>query len=300
VLSICTLRSHAQEVLYRNSQVGVNAGLQLAFGTHVQRIGLCVQFYYLRQHFQANSELRLQYNVRALGPRLKYPELILSQGLVYAWGPTRNYYNPFLGALSNQSNYTNSVAYAYNAYFTRIGTTQQTGQIAIQIKDVSLIAENDLLARPALDRFRTGAFLLQYQYKQFWQAGISSVMWTGQMGHKAATDRLEIRTGCYMDTTGSVYTNVSHGLLQAQFKYAGPYSQVLQVAAGVDAEQVRNAIQNHVFHDMRFIPKKINHSKNCHIPMLDTEGNAYLYKDGQLIRKPRAVFDVGLNQGVFY
>jgi hypothetical protein len=205
-----------------------------------------------------------------------------------------------MGSISNQSNYSNSVAYAFNVYLNKRKTHQVTGTIAFQFNAISFIAEDDLFAKPALDRFRTGAFLIYYQHEDILQAALNCSMWTGKMGRQTNIDNEHFYAGCYIDTIGAVYHNYSHGLLSAQIKYHFAYSQTAQLNVGIDAEQVRNAIQNHLFHDMRFIPKKINKTKNCHIPMLDQNGEQYLYHEDQEIRKARFYMNAFTNAGNFY
>lgn len=290
----------AQDQQTKSSQLGVNLTVNAAFGTHFQRIGFNVNVYFTQGAFQSNSEIRLYYNFKSLGPKLRYGEVVLSQGVLFGYGSVKYFNNPFMSSISNQTRYTNSVAYSYNAYFNHYKTTQQTGIFALQFDKVSIITENDLLARPALDRFRTAAFLVQYQYDSLVQAAVNCSMWTGKMGFKHKTDRPEIATGCYMDTLGGIYSNTSHGLLSAQLKYYVGYSQNVQVNAGIDAEQVRNAVQNKFIHDMPLLPKKWHKGKNCHIPMLDQNGNAYLYEENQKIRKAKLFLNGYTNANVFY
>jgi hypothetical protein len=291
---------NAQDLLATEKNWGFNAGLNLAFGTHIRRLGVNLNFFFVSNFFQANSEVRAYYSFKNLGPHLKTPELVLSQGVVFGYGDRNFFFNPFISSVSNQTNYKNSFAYSYNAYINTINTEQQTGIIVFQVHEYSLLAENDILARPALDRFRTGAFMLQYQYLDMFQAGINGTLWTGKMGYKAGIINPKFHYQCYMDTTKSEYPNYSHGLLSAQLKYHVGYSQTVQLNAGIDAEQIRNAIQNEFIHDMVFIPKKWNKARNCHIPMLDKNGNQYLYKDGQEIREPKAYLNFFTNAGVFY
>ena len=290
----------AQDLVTSSQNTGFNVGLNLAFGTHFQRLGINLNFFYLNNFFQANTEVRAYFNFKSLGPKLHYPELVLSEGLVFAYGATKTLFNPFLSSVSNQTKYLNSVAYSYNAWFNKRKTTQQTGVIAIQVNQFSLITENDILARQMLDRFRTAACLIQYQYEDKFQAAVNCSMWTGSMGFKHPVERPEFYYNCYMDTIGGVYTNTSHGLLSAQFKYNVGYSQNVQLNAGMDAEQIRNAVQNRFFHNMRFIPRKWNRARNCHIPMLDTNNNPYLYNEGQKIRSPRLFLNAFTNANAFY
>jgi hypothetical protein len=290
----------AQELLVHNSGMGFNVGVNFAVGTHFQRFGINLHFYYTRDFFQLNSELRAYYNLKSLGPKRSYPELLLAQGLTFGFGKQQDLFNPFLSSVSNQTGYRNCVAYSYNAWFNKQRTTQQTGVIAFQAGDFSLITENDIFARPLLDRFRTAACLLQYQYKDILQAAVSCSMWTGSMGQRREIRRPEFHYECYMDTTGGVYANTSHGLLSAQIKYNIGYCQNLQLNAGIDAEQVRNAVQNKFIHDLRFIPKKWNKAKNCHIPMLDSNDQPYLYGENQKIRKPRLFLNLYSDASLFY
>lgn len=300
ILLLISSRLSAQDLLASDQNFGFNVGLNLAFGTHFQRLGVNLNFFYLNNFFQANSEVRAYFNFKSLGPKLKYPELVLAQGLVLGYGATHNFFNPFLSSVSNQTKYLNSVAYSYNAWFNKRKTTQQTGIIALQFDKFSLITENDILARQTLDRFRTAACLIQYQYEDKFQAAVSCAMWTGSMGRQHEIKRPEFNYECYMDTSGGVYANTSHGLLSAQIKYNAGYSQNVQLNAGIDAEQVRNAIQNKLIHDLRFIPKKWNKAKNCHIPMLDTKDNPYLYLEDQKIRKAKLFLNAFTNANLFY
>lgn len=286
----------AQDLLVNENHLGFNAGVCLGFGTHFQRLGLNLNFYYLNDHVQVNTELRAYYNFRSLGPRGRYSELVVSEGLVYAYGNKRNFFNPFLSSVSNQTTYEHSVGYSYNVYLNKRNTSQFTGLLALQFRDIRFVTENDLLARPMHDRFRTAALLLQYQYQDLYQAGLNCTLWTGKMGFKTVNDRFP--NNCYMDTVPGVYPNSSHGLLSLQFNYHPGYSQNLQASAGVDAEQVRNTVQNKFIHDLPFLPKKWN--KNCHIPMIDSEGKQYLYLENQKIRKPKLFLNLYSNAGLFY
>lgn len=289
-------RLSAQDLVLQEQGFGFNGGLCIAFGTHFQRLGLTLNFFYLNDQFQANTEVRAYYNFRTLGPARAHPELVLSQGLVYAYGKKRDFFNPFLTSVSNQSGYEHAFGYSYNLYLNRKKTTQVTGLVAIQVRDFRFITENDLLARPMHDRFRTAAVLLQYQYEDQFQAAINCALWTGKMGFKQ--ENTAFPRGCYMDTVPGVYPNSSHGLLSLQVNYHAGYSQNLQANAGVDAEHVRNVVQNKIIHDLPFLPKRWN--KNCHIPMIDSEGKQYLYLENQKIRRPKVLLNVFGNPGLFY
>lgn len=282
------------------SRWGANAGLIAALGNRFQRVGLTLQGYYTYGHGQANAEVRLYRNYRNLGPRIRYNELVTSLGLLAGWGDRRRMDNPFLSVVGNQTGYSNSIGYAYNLYLNKIGTTQRTGTIALQFGSFSILSENDIFARATLDRYRTGAFLLQYQHLDKYQLALNCTMWTGEMGTNKVTNDKDFPFAAYMDTTGGRYTQYSHGLLSGQFKTVLPAYQAVQASAGIDAEKVRNAIQNRVMHDMPFLPRKWRNPKNCHIPMVDTAGNPYLYRKGQQVRKPELYWNAFSGAALFY
>lgn len=284
---------------YRAENFGLAVGASLSVGNKVQRIGINLNAYYYYDFAQVNAEVRLYHYLKNLGPSIEHNEAVVSGGLVLSTGKKQDYFNPFINVYSNQTNRKYSIAYAYNAYFNKIKTKQQTGIIALQFDAVSLITENDLYARPTLDRFRTGAFLIQYQYQNIFQAAINCTMWTGQMGNAVRDDKTFPHIG-YMDTIGGVYTNYSHGLLSAQVKANIGYAQNVQANIGIDAEQVRNFVQNRLFHDMIFIPRKWFTPINCHIPMLDENNMQFLYKKDQKIKRPTVYWNAASNPSAFY
>jgi hypothetical protein len=276
---------------------GINVGFVSAIGTHVQRFGFVFQGYYVERFAQINAAVRVYTNFRNLGPRGEHTEFNGALGLCLGYGKTTTDINRFVSSIGNQTGYKNSFAYSYNIWYNRVHTSQVTGIAAFQFDRISVILENDLLAKPMLDRFRTGAFLVQYQ-DHYVQYAVNCTLWTGQMGQQVRNDSLFPHKG-YLNTVGSTYGNLSHGLLSAQVKFANDYGQYLQANAGIDAEQVRNAVQNRFIHDMPFIPKKFN-KQNLHIPMIDTTGNQYLYRRDQVIRKPKLVLNGYTSPNIFY
>lgn len=300
LLAFLIQKVHSQESLYPNSNYGIYAGLNLAFGTHVQRLGLNIGFYYYYESFQSNTEARFYRNRKNLGPPQSHNEMVLSQGILYAYGKRTKGTNVFMSSVSNQTGYDHSIAYTFNAYLNKIGTTQQTGIFALQFQEVYCMVENDLLARPSLDRFRTGAFLLMYQYQNLYQFALNCTLWTGQMGNRRELEDPTSFSHCYMDTSGGKFTRYSHGIFLVQMKAALPYHQNVQLNAGVDAEQIRNVMQNKLFHDMVILPKNWRPKSNCHIPMIDQNGDAYLYKAEQKIKQASVFLNAFLNPSVFY
>ncbi len=287
----------AQQIQENN--YGINGGVIIAIGNKFDRIGINVNAYYLKNHFQLNPELRVYINFKNLGPKKQYFEGVASLGLVYGYGKVSSDTNYFYSAVSNQTQLKNSVGYAFNWYFNTVGTSQQTGIVSFEFSQVNFIAENDIFARPKLDRYRTGAFLLQYREERA-QFGINSTLFTGEMGNKVSDESYPY-THIYKNRDGGNHTEISHGLLSAQFQYVTSSSyQKIQGSLGVDSEKVRHAIQNRVVHDLIFLPKNWRKKDNAHIPMLDENGKQYLFQENQKIRPTSFYYNLFSNPGLFY
>lgn len=142
---------YGQLELHKN--YGFNVGFVSSFGTHVQRFGIVVQGYAVYNFAQVNASFRIYDNFKNLGPKGEHAELNASLGLCLGYGKTSREKNLFMSSISNQTGYKNSVAYSYNIYFNKIKTSQVTGTVAFQFNHFSIISENDILAKPILDRF---------------------------------------------------------------------------------------------------------------------------------------------------
>jgi hypothetical protein len=289
------LRTNAQFEQYKNC--GFQVGFVSAIGTHFQRLGFVTQAYYVNNFAQINASFRVYDNFKNLGPKGEYLELCTSLGLVLGYGKMIYQQNYFISCVSNQTGYKNSVSYCYTVWYNKIKTSQVTGIIAFQFNQFSIISENDLLAKPILDRFRTGAILLQYQDKYI-QYSLNCTMWTGKMGITVRNDTL-FPSG-YVTSKDGVYSNISHGLLSGQVKFANEYGQYFQLNAGIDAEQVRNTVQNKLIHDMAFLPRRLVKSSNCHIPMLDVNNEQFLKRPNQHIKKPTLFLNTFTSPSIFY
>lgn len=275
-------------------ELSKNYGFQIGFvgalGTHVNRFGISFQGYYTHRFAQLNVGFRLYDNFKNLGPTGEHIEFNGFAGLCIAYGKSTSEQNIFLNPVSNQTGYNNSVAYSYNWWVNKKGTTQVTGIIALQFQKISIITENDVFAKPSLDRFRTGAILLQYQHKNF-QYAINATMWTGQLGQAVTNDTLFPYKG-YMNANEAMYPFLSHGLLSGQIKWANEFGQYLQANAGADAEQIRNVIQNKAMHTI--------FTTNYHMPMINDNNKQFLYRKEQHIKKPKPFINVYSNPQLFY
>ena len=288
-------KTYSQFEQYKNC--GFQVGLVSSIGTHIQRIGIVTQAYYVANFAQLNASFRMYGNFKNLGPKGEYLELCSSMGLVMGYGKKKNQSNCFISSIGNQTGYKNSISYSYNVWYNKIKTSQVTGILAFQFDKFSIITENDLLAKPILDRFRTGAILIQYQDK-YVEYAVNCTMWTGKMGIAIKNDTL-FPSG-YVTSKDGVYSNLSHGLLSGQVKFANEYGQYFQINAGVDAEQIRDAVQNKLIHDMFFLPRRLCKSKNCHIPMLDINHEQYLKRPNQQIKKPSLFLNAHTSPNIFY
>lgn len=278
--------------------MGINVGIVAALGNKFDRLGFVVNGYYTKDAIQVNTAFRCYYNFKAIGPKKRYFEATSSIGLVVGYGSLTSDSSFFFNPVSNQTLRKNSLGYAFNFYFNNIGTSQQTGTISIEVDHFNIVAENDLFARPKLDRYRTGAFSILYQNNRY-RGGINSSLFTGQMGHKVE-DANYPYSHLYKSDIDGKYTQNSHGLISAQFGYVGKHYQTYQGNIGLDAEKVRHAIQNRFIHDMIFLPKKWRRKSNAHIPMIDSEGNQYLFKEDQKIKSTSLYFNTFMNPSIFY
>lgn len=296
---VLTSNRHAFAQQIQKNNYGINGGIVIALGNKFDRIGININGYYLKNNFQFNPGLRVYINFKNLGPKKQYAEANISLGVVYGYGKTNSDTNLFLSSISNQTKRKNSIGYSFNYYFNAIGTSQQTGIISFEFNQISFIAENDLFARSRLDQFRTGAFLLQYRNENY-QYGINSTLFTGRMGAKIKDDSYPY-SRIYKDTTDGKYAQHSHGLLSLQFQYVFPNSfQKTQASIGADSEKIRHAVQNRFIHDMVFLPKSWRKKDAAHIPMLDENGNQFLYKQNQKVKPASVYYNLFLNPGLFY
>jgi len=282
-------------------EFGGMVGVSLTFGSHVNRLGVIAKAYYAGSQFQANTELGLHYNLKALGPPLAGPEARASLGGVFAWGDTDVADNLFLSPVSNQTGHKYSLAYAYNYYWDKIGTSQPTGTVALQWDAVHLISENDILAGRGGDRYRTGAATVAYRTEKV-RSAIKAVLWTGDTGkntRKVKDTGYPSRFG-YRDMSRAPHGAYSHGILSAQVQYVWCGFQSIGAEIGMDSEKIRHRLQNEFIHDMVFIPGRWVTSDNPHVPMRDAQGGPYLFQEGQTIKPAEPFAAISMNPSLFY
>ena len=290
----------AQDNPFKSESNGFTGGLNISFGSHVKRTGVFVGGYYYKDFLQVNAIARWYFNFKNLGELQRGTEKHMGIGLAYAFDESVYTPNHFVSVTGSQTGKKYSIGYGYNFYWDHRKTSQRTGTVGFQLGALDLVHENDGLAIHS-DKYRTATLYIGYRW-DYHRIGVNSILWTGDAGSSAVNEVKESnfsRFG-YKDLSQAEYGHFSHGLLSFQYDYAMDYYQVANVNIGVDSERVRNVLQNLIVHDLYFWPKKWNPAKNPHVPMLDTDGNPYLYLKEQEIRKSLFYFNLGLNETLFY
>jgi hypothetical protein len=285
---------------------GFTAGLSFSFGNKVNRIGLRTNVFYGYQFIQVNAQVNILYNFQTLALKNKTPELQVGIGTQIGWSKTDSVKNRFIGLIDKNMPYNYSFGYTYLHYWDKQKTSQGSGIWNVNIKNFIFATQNDLFGwgQGWRDRFRTGALILQYRYLDT-KFALKSEFWTGDYTgcSKVFDDKnYPARFGYYLNDKG-VFTNKSAGLLSLQIDQIIPnipYQQIARVNIGVDSERVRYAIQNKFMHDMPFYTDKMVKRHLLHYPMLDENGNQYLFNDGQTIKPTTLYFNLGLNEILFY
>lgn len=285
-----------------DSYYGVSAGLSFSFGNKANRIGVLVGGYYTYGFVQLNGTLNGYYNFQSLGTKLSTPELQLGIGAEFGFGNKDSLRNEFIGLTENNLQSTYSIGYSYLYYFDKIETSQGSGIISLTLDNFKIATENDLFGagKGWRDRFRTGAVLLEYQYLNT-KFSINSTLWTGDF-----TGCMWIRDSDYPGRFGyrendkSICGDYSLGLLSIQVQHLFPYQQIGRINIGIDSEKIRHTFQNKLIHDQPFFKPQWVKRKPPHIPMIDSKGDQYLFKEGQKIRPPTFYFNIGGNNNPFY
>ena len=283
---------------------GYSVGLAFSFGSEYNRIGLHASAYYTYNFVQINSSIKGYYNFQSLGPKNKTLELQLGGGLQIGYGRTDTVHNNFIGITENNTKFKNSFGLGYIRYWDKQGTSQSTGIINANIQNFNLVTENDLFGnlRKQKDRYRTGAFLVEYQYATT-KIGINALLWTYDYSHCTVmvneNSKKWARFGYYSDNDVSDRSS-SLGLLSIQIKQWLPYNQQAQLNLGINSEKFRNAFQNEFIHDQPFLPTALVKRKPAHIPMFTANNKQYLHLPNQQIKPTKLYFNLGLNNMPFY
>lgn len=288
----------------QNMDYGYTVGLSFSFGTEVNRIGVHGALYATYGFAQVNLGTSFYHNFQSYGLKDKMIELQSGAGLQFGFGRTDTLRNNFIGLMENNTFHDLSAGLAYLYYWDRQGTSQSTGIIGLNAYNWTICTENDLFGNfiHQKDRYRTGAFLIEYQYLNT-KIGVEAVLWTHdyseckRIQQQGETDWA--RFGYYEDKNVKDRAH-SLGLFSFQLKQWLPYNQQAELNVGVNSEKVRNVIQNEFIHDQPFFPDALVKRKPAHIPMMTTSSEQYLYLPNQVIKPASFYFNIGLNTLSFY
>jgi len=283
----------------------IKIGLVLEFGTHINRLGVLASSATNIDATQFNAELKGYYNFKSYGPPLKGIETVWSLGLAQGVGKKSNDNYPLVDSRYFNTGKRYSLGFTFRKYQDRIETSQSTGTIYFNADAFFLNFENDLFGNThGKDRFRTGGVSLNYFHDR-WLYSLKNIIWTGETRcHEKVsyTDTDYPSRYGYHDVTKCKYGNYAHGIGAFSVSYIPEdwFGQFFSFSMGIDHEQIRHFFQNRLIHDMYFVPDGINPSRNLHYPMLDTEGNPYLFLKDQVLKKPKWYFQLGANTHDLY
>lgn len=294
LLLICTIRAN-------NDNFGGKIGLSFQFGTHIQRIGLMYQIYYFNNISQIGHGTSLHFNRKALGAKGAGLELQSQASIQLFWGESAEYKKHLLNEFSLLAEEQYAAGLLYKFYYDKVESSQATGSIFCQINRVGFVMENDFLSftNGHEDKFRTGSIAFSYTHDSLLFA-IQSTLWTGKGldGQHINNSEYPSKYG-YKDLSKAKHGKLSHGILAFRMDYLYKYNQALRFESGIDAEQIRHALQNKLMHDF-LIPSNKNMNGNPHYPMLQENGSPYLFENNQKIREPRLYLQIGTNPFMFY
>ena len=280
-------------------------GLIVEFGTHIDRLGVLASTATQLEATQFNVEWKGYYNFKSFGPPSQGIETVWSLGLAQGFGRRTSDEYPLIDSRNFSTGKRYSLGYTFHKYQDRIETTQGTGTIYLKVDAFFLNFENDLFGNThGRDRFRTGGISLNYFHKR-WLYSVKNIIWTGETRCQEKVSYTDTdypsRYG-YHDVTKCKYGNYAHGIAALSVSYLPEdwFGQFFSFSMGIDHEKIRHFFQNRLIHDMYFVPDRINPSRNLHYPMLDTEGNPYLFLKDQLLKKPKLYLQIGANSHDLY
>jgi len=277
-----------------------NVQLAFSLGAPVNSLGVnIIGEYFGQEEVEIAIGYGVAYNFDNYGPSISHFEHRILGSVHYLWGD-KEYVKkdmPYMRYIDSQ-NAGNSFGYSWERFFNKIHTSQNVGTVHFRLENMVMQFSNDVFANSnGKDRFRTGAFGVGYiEENVFYNTKL--LFWAGDShckGVKKVRDSdFPARWG-YRDISDCLYGDISHGIWSIGVNVGTRYNQVLGAQLGVDREQIRNVVQNKIFHDLYFIPRAINKTKNLHLPMKTVDGENFLYKEGQKIRPSKFVWQISGN-----
>jgi hypothetical protein len=301
-LNIFTTNLQAQEKLVEGNSLNfyVRAGLSIQFGSHQNRIGTHLSTSFGQAYANITIRYDFLYTLKDLGYYEKSFQHIIGLKWASALQQNSSVYRASLNSPFSKD-YFYEFHYFYRYYFNKWNTNQPTGELGLNFGHFFLMHENDLLAAKSVDKFRTAAMRIGYQ-DSVQSIATSFIFWTGDKDHPN-TKRIRSsdfsRYG-YFDLSENPYGKYSHGILAIDYVRQIPFGNQFRLSVGYDHERIRNAIQNKFMPDLPIWPRKWNTAKSRHVPMVDQDGNSFLFKEDQTLRKGNMYWGIFLNSPEFY
>ncbi len=285
----------------------IHLQIKINIGSPIKNIGIGIIGEYLETSgMEIAAGYDLTYHFKNYGIPDKHLEHHLFGTAHYLWGSRQEEDElvNFIKMLDTGAS-AHSFGYTFEYFYNKIGTTQKIGTFHYRLNNLVFQFSNDLFGHfNYWDQYRTGAVGIGWVERETY-FNMNLLFWTGNTNEKTVMKYREgesdypARFG-YRALDEAVGGRFSHGILSFGVIRDAGIGQNVGVHLGIDAEQIRNLIQNKVFHDMHFIPSFMTNPKNLHIPMKMEDGHDYLFKEGQKIRKPKLVWQLALNPNLLY
>lgn len=281
--------------------------LKVNLGQPVTNIGANIITEYLgSETYEMAAGIGATYHFRNMGPPVPHTEYQFFASGHYLWADREPRIRDLAFIKSVDSGRSHSsIGYTFEYFYNRIGTRQPIGTLHYRDDGFIIQFSNDLLGHfDYYDKFRTGAIGIGLIHSDTYLYS-SLLFWTGdshgknEIKHRDGETDYPARWG-YRDITENFAGKYSHGIWKVSAQRGIGYGQNAGVSLGADAEQIRNLVQNQIFHDLYFIPTFLDNPKNLHLPMKMANGENYLYEEGQEIRPAKFVWQLSLNPDVLY
>jgi hypothetical protein len=302
LLNFSIHKSTSQDKFIQNNlfDLYLQGGMSFHIGSHQNRIGLNLSSSVGNYYANIRFDYDLLYTFQDFGYFEKSVQHITSLKFSTAFKEGLTTYKSISDSpFGNQ--YFYEFHYVYRYYFNDWNTRQPTGEIGLNFGHFFIIHENDLLAAKSVDKFRTAAMKLGYQ-DSVQNISSSFILWTGNKDHPNTIriNSSDFSRYGYFDMSENPFGKYSHGILSINYARQISLGNKIRFSAGYDHEKIRNLIQNKFMHDLPIWPPKWNTAKSRHVPMVDKNGKAYLYRSDQKLPKGQFYWSLALNPIEFY
>jgi len=301
LVTFFTQSSYAQWSKVNDNSV-FSFGVSSTMGTHQINLGVFFRFDYAYAQMTNRLQYKINFKLKEFGPNISYIESRLSNAIYFQFGNDKDSNDEMV---LSQGYFTRKNAIGYELAFlmNKIGTRQSIGAISMIFNSWNIQFQNDLFGNlKGKDRFKTGAIALGYQHGET-SVWLKSLLWTGETrckGRKVEKDTAYPARYGFKNISDCLFSQFSHGVLALHVSHQFSIANEAIISIGNDSERVRHALQNRLIHDMCLLPKSMVKSDNPHIPMLDTDGNPYLFEKNKSVRKDKFYLQLGYNSLLLY